>query len=311
MNNEVTPLSIDNFSYSYRHNWKGTLTHAAKNINLQLKEGECFGFLGHNGAGKTTTIKAILGLTKPTAGQITLFGLSSREPAARQSVGYLPEQPYFYDYLTVTEAMNFYADLCDIPRRDRKAKVEKALELVKLPDKRKATLRSLSKGLMQRVGLAQAIVAEPKLLILDEPFSGLDPLGRIEFRDLLFNLNKAGTTIFMSSHILSDVEALCGRASIMVKGEIKGIFDIENLPESDVTKYELTVGKLDGKEEALIKDAVEHSRHRASLRLVYEDRAKAEMALHVALHNQMSILEFKTVEKNLEDLFLDILKEQK
>ncbi len=221
-------LEIKDLSYSYKSEWLGKPYNALKDINLDLHEGECFGFLGHNGAGKTTTIKCILSLTRIKSGSIKIFGKEHSLAASRENVGYLPEQPYFYDYLTVNETMELYATLAGVNNSDLKTAVREALDLVKISSRAKNRMRTLSKGLTQRVAMAQAIVAKPKLLILDEPFSGLDPIGRKEFRELISNLNRSGVAIFMSSHILSDVEDLCGRASIMASGELKGIYNLKD-----------------------------------------------------------------------------------
>lgn len=221
-------LEITALSYVYRGNWMVGRKKAVQNLNLEIFEGESFGFLGHNGAGKTTTIKCILNLIKPSTGSVKIFGKSATEVSAREKIGYVPEQPYFYDYLTVAEILQMYAQLSGLHSHDRDNAITQALAAVNMGDRVGASMRSLSKGLTQRIAIAQAIVAKPKLLILDEPFSGMDPIGRKEFRELFLNLKKQGTTIFICSHILSDVELLCDRVSIMSQGELKGVFDIRD-----------------------------------------------------------------------------------
>ena len=229
---EQCAIDIAGLSYRYPSQWLKSGFQAITDLSLQVKPGESFGFLGHNGAGKTTTIKCILGLIAPTKGQISIFGKSSRQTSARLDLGYLPEQPYFYDSLTVFETLKFYGQLSGIASSDLKSRIDHALASVKLTGRASSPIRALSKGLTQRLAMAQAIIARPKLLILDEPFSGLDPIGRHEFRELILSLKNEGATIFMSSHILSDVESICDRASIMSKGELKGVFDLRNLTTS-------------------------------------------------------------------------------
>lgn len=220
------PLKIDNISYSYRSEFLLKKISVLRNVSLTLFEGEAFGFLGHNGAGKTTTIKCILDICRIRSGSISIFGKSHTDKDSRSLVGFLPEQPYFYDNLTVLETLQLYGTLAGIPGLALNRRIEELLSIFHLESRSNAKIKSLSKGLMQRVGMAQAIAPNPKLLILDEPFSGLDPIGRKEFRELLISLKNNGTTILLSSHILSDVETICDRASIMVNGEIKALYDL-------------------------------------------------------------------------------------
>ena len=214
----ATPLlELHDLSKSFRSHWTFRSIPAVQNVSLRVEAGEAFGFLGHNGAGKTTTIKCIIGLIHKTSGAILLNGTPLTGSSQRRSLGYLPEHPYFYDHLTVEETLHFFAALHGFSGADRRRRVDEVLEMVHLGNRRKSSVRALSKGLQQRVGLAQAIINRPKLLLLDEPFSGLDPLGRIEVRNLVLTLRKEGTTIFMSSHILSDVQDICDRVAIMAR----------------------------------------------------------------------------------------------
>ena len=214
-------LEIQGLKKSFKSHWLFRSIPAVKEVSLQVHEGEAFGFIGHNGAGKTSSIKCILNLIRPTAGKIWLQGQEIGPAHLRSSIGYLPEQPYFYDHLSVEETLAFFAALYDIPGKERKGRIAETLKLLSLDERRKTGVRALSKGLQQRLGIAQAILNRPKLLILDEPFSGLDPLGRKELRSLLLSLRQNGTTLFMSSHILSDVEDICDRVGIMVRGTLE------------------------------------------------------------------------------------------
>jgi ABC-2 type transport system ATP-binding protein len=189
-------------------------------IDFDVKRGELFGFIGPNGAGKTTTMKILMGLIRATQGKAHVLGHDVRETAFRQHIGFAPESPYFYDFLTGAEILDFYARLCAVPKQRRRDRVHEVLALVGLSHAADARLRTYSKGMLQRIGIAQAIVHDPSVVFLDEPMSGLDPVGRKEIRDLVVRLNADGKTIFMNTHILSDVETICDRVAIIVQGRI-------------------------------------------------------------------------------------------
>jgi ABC-2 type transport system ATP-binding protein len=192
-------------------------------LNMSVEEGEVFGFLGPNGAGKTTTIKLLVGLIFPTAGTARVLGKSITDISMHADIGYLPEQPYFYDYLTAAELLDYFARFHNLPAHVRRARVDLMLKKVGLETARKIQLRKYSKGMLQRVGLAQAIVHDPKVVILDEPMSGLDPVGRREVRDIILELKQAGKTVLFSTHILSDAEMLCDRVGVIVGGKLRGV----------------------------------------------------------------------------------------
>jgi len=203
--------------------WRQKQKIGLKDLHLEIQRGEVFGFLGPNGAGKTTTLKLLMGLIFPSAGTARILGKDWRDPAARARIGFLPEQPYFYDYLTPTELLNYYGTLSGVSRADCRARIPKLLERVGLAEQGNVQLRKFSKGMLQRVGIAQAVVHEPEIVFLDEPMSGLDPLGRREIRDFIQNLNQEGKTVFVSTHILSDAEALCHRVAVLNRGELRGV----------------------------------------------------------------------------------------
>jgi ABC-2 type transport system ATP-binding protein len=311
---DTPALEIDCLSYTYTEDWTRKKREAIRALSLTVKAGEAFGFLGHNGAGKTTTIKAILNLISPQQGTIKIFGENWKSLRSRRAVGYLPEQPYFYDYLTVQETLELYACLAEVPSEGRARTVAATLEKVGLGDRKKVRLRTLSKGLTQRVALAQAIIAKPKLLILDEPFSGLDPLGRREFRNIFSELKAEGATIFMSSHILSDVEFLCDRASIMVKGVVREIFDLREKPAAlSGEEFELTVQSSEDASVLALGDgassAASHERSGTLQRLRFTDRSRAEQALKAALEKGFTIESFERRQISLEDLFMRIVSD--
>jgi len=194
---------------------------AVKDLTLSVHAGEVFGFLGPNGAGKTTTMNVLLGFTRATDGEAFLFGTNVREPVARQRIGYLPELTYYYKFLTGEELLRFYARLFRIPRAEREGRIDRVLELVELGPARKRPIKTYSKGMQQRVGLAQALINNPDLLILDEPTSGLDPVGRMKVREIIQRLQHEGKTVFFSSHELGEVETVCDRVAILHQGELK------------------------------------------------------------------------------------------
>jgi ABC-2 type transport system ATP-binding protein len=194
---------------------------AVKDLNLRVSAGEVFGFLGPNGAGKTTTMNVLLGFVNPTAGDAFLFDVNVREPIARRRIGYLPELTYYYKFLTAEELLRFYARIFKIPKSDAENRIDSLLKLVELDVVRKRLIKSYSKGMLQRVGLAQALINDPDLLILDEPTSGLDPIGRMKVREIIQRLKDQGKTVFFSSHELGEVETVCDRVAIINQGELK------------------------------------------------------------------------------------------
>lgn len=219
--------------------WRKRPKRALQPLHLTVGDGEIFGFLGPNGAGKTTTLKLLLGLVSPTSGKARILGREWTDPEVKAQIGFLPEQPYFYDYLTAHELLDYYGQLSGVPGSDRKPQIEKILSLVGLSDIKGLQLRKFSKGMLQRVGIAQAILHDPKLVFFDEPMSGLDPLGRREVRDLMEQLKQEGKTVFFSTHILSDAEALCDRVAIIHQGELRGVGSVEELTSSVQGKVEV------------------------------------------------------------------------
>ena len=215
-------------------------------ITLAVREGEIFGFVGPNGAGKTTTLKVLLGLIRASSGSARILGHDVRETAFRRHIGFLPENPYFHEFLTGREFLRFYARLAGLARRGREPRIGEQLGWVGLAEAGDARLRTYSKGMLQRLGIAQALVHDPKVVFLDEPMSGLDPLGRKDIRDLILRLRDEGKTVFMNTHILPDVEMLCDRVAIIVRGRVRWEGRIEDFladgaePESDVVLARLS-----------------------------------------------------------------------
>ncbi len=238
-------ISIRNLWKVFRSGFIPRRRTVLRGINLDVRQGEVFAFLGPNGAGKTTTIKTIVNLIRPTNGDVLIFGKKASTIDARRRIGFLPENPYFYQYLRPVEFLQFNADLCGLPRRVSRTRIPELLQLVGLGDRTQLPIRKFSKGMVQRLGMAQAMINDPDLLILDEPLSGLDPIGRKEFRDIILDLRDRGKTIFFSSHILQDAEMICHRAAILVNGEVRRIGTLEELTAQDIAGYEISIQGFD------------------------------------------------------------------
>src|SRR5258707_1672731 len=215
-------LESKNLRVEYKAQKKGSGKRVAvKDLNLKVGAGEVFGFLDPNGAGKTTTMNVLLGFASPSSGSAYLFGVNVLEPIARQRIGYLPELTYYYKFLSAEELLRFYAKIFKIPRAEADKRIDHLLKLVELEHARKRFIKTYSKGMQQRVGLAQALINNPDLLVLDEPTSGLDPLGRMKVRQIIQRLKNEGKTVFFSSHELGEVETVCDRVAILHQGELK------------------------------------------------------------------------------------------
>jgi ABC-2 type transport system ATP-binding protein len=222
--NMATILKTSQLRVEYRsREMRQTTKVALVGLDLEVHAGEVFGFLGPNGAGKTTTMNVLLGFVPPTSGTASLFGIDVREPIARQRIGYLPEMTYYYKFLTAEELLRFYAKIFGLARAEADRRIAKLLKLVELETVATRPIKSYSKGMQQRIGLAQSLINDPDLLILDEPTSGLDPLGRMTVREIIQRLKSEGKTVFFSSHELGEVETVCDRVAIIHQGELKAV----------------------------------------------------------------------------------------
>jgi ABC-2 type transport system ATP-binding protein len=221
--------------------WRPRPYRALDRLTLQVQPGEVFGFLGPNGAGKTTTLKLLMQLVFPTAGRASILGRPVGDLAVRQRIGYLPENPYFYDNLTAEELLHYFASLFGYSRSDCRARASRLLDEVGLGAERRMQLRKYSKGMVQRVGIAQSLLNDPEVLFLDEPMSGLDPLGRRDIRELILRLRQRGTTIFFSSHILSDAETLCSRVAIVAGGRLAAVGTLRDMSGVEVRGWEVVM----------------------------------------------------------------------
>jgi len=234
-------LELSGVSKSYRTHLSLRKYWILRDLSFQVLEGEIFGFIGTNGAGKTTTLKLALGLLFPDCGTIRIFGEDAAHPRARRSVGFLPENPYFYDYLTAGEFLDFHARLLGLRAAERRRSVSELLERVGLANRADRQLRLFSKGMLQRLGLAQALINDPRLVILDEPMSGLDPIGRRDVRDLILELKARGSTVFFSTHILSDTEMICDRVGMLVRGRLAALGSVDELLRAETPFWEVAL----------------------------------------------------------------------
>ncbi|MDI6845580.1 MAG: ABC transporter ATP-binding protein [Candidatus Saccharicenans sp.] len=301
-------LELENVHKAYKVGFIPKKKPVLKGVSFHVNEGEIFGYLGPNGAGKTTTIKCILNLIFPDSGRITIFGEDSLKPRARQKVGFLPENPYFYDYLTGKEFLAFYAALLGIHGREREEKIKYFLKLVGMERAADLQLRKYSRGMLQRIGLAQALLNDPALVILDEPMGGLDPIGRKEFRDIIVNLKKEGKTVFLSSHILQDIEMICDRVAIILAGEIINQGYLGDLISEKVLFTEIVIAGVPAAEFNHLGESVSTSGDRVLLK-VYEEE-KIDQVINLVQQKKGKIVSLIPRTETLEDIFVNMVKNQ-
>jgi ABC-2 type transport system ATP-binding protein len=279
---------------------------ALQGLDLEVGAGEIFGFLGPNGAGKTTTMKILMGLIYPTSGRAWLFDRPLGDVEVKQRVGFLPESPYFYDYLTAEEFLTFYGQLFGLTGGDLKRRVGELLDLVGLGQRRQLRLRRFSKGMLQRVGLAQALINDPALVVLDEPMSGLDPIGRKEIRDLILHLKERGKTVFFSSHILSDAEMMCDRVGILINGRLRDLGSVEELlGRCGVKTVEIVAQGLNGAAaDRLRAMAARTMVNGPNTMLVFDRDERVNEALSVIMAGGGTLVSMVRQKGSLEDLFI-------
>ncbi len=287
--------------------WRARPKRALEPLHLTVEEGEIFGFLGPNGAGKTTTLKLLMDLVFPTAGSARILGRDWREPEVKAQIGFLPEQPYFYDYLTAHELLDYYGQLSGVPAAERKRRIPEVLSRVGLTDVKGVQLRKFSKGMLQRAGIAQAILHNPKLVFFDEPMSGLDPLGRREVRDLMEELKHEGKTVFFSTHILSDAESLCDRVAIIHKGRLRGVGAVEDLTSTVQGRVEVVWHgtEIPAAMKALTSDChVSGDRVRAVI-----NEKQQDMAIDALRRERLRLIAITPVRTSLETYFMEKLQQ--
>jgi ABC-2 type transport system ATP-binding protein len=291
--------------------WRRRPYRALDDLTLEIGSGEVFGFLGPNGAGKTTTLKLLMQLIYPTAGRAEILGRPVGDVAMRRRIGYLPENPYFYDYLTAEELLHYFGQLFGYAAADRRARVNAMLDRVGIGAERRLQLRKFSKGMLQRVGIAQALLNDPEIIFLDEPMSGLDPLGRRDVRALILELRDQGRTVFFSSHILADAEALCGRVAVVAGGRLAASGRLSDLLAFQLRGWEMVVAGLTpemlGRIASAVARVTEISAGRYMLQIPHEQQP--ERLLPELLAGGASLISINPVRDSLEDFFVQRVAE--
>lgn len=284
---------------------KGRRVAALQDLNLTVNEGEIFGLLGPNGAGKTTAIKIFMGLIFPTEGNARIMGKPLGDRRVKAQIGFLPENPYFYDYLKGWEFLDYYGQLYGMDRRTRRSKIDEILEMVGLAQAANLPLKGYSKGMLQRIGLGQALLNDPRIVFLDEPQSGLDPFGRKEMRDIILKLKEEGKTVFFSSHILSDAEMICNRVGILYKGKLINVGYLRDLLSAKTKEYEIVASDL---QEEMLKD-LEAKCERVVVRkqdvmLCVRQKADAEQIVRTILAGPAQLVSYTPRQETLEEYFI-------
>lgn len=308
----MSVVEIDNLQKDYEVGfWRKKKVRALDGLSLTVNEGEIFGFLGANGAGKTTTLKLLMRLIFPTGGSAKILGHDISDVAMHSHIGYLPENPYFYDYLSAVEFLKFCGEIFGLSKAERIARATMLLSRVKLDETKWNTqLRKFSKGMLQRVGLAQALVNNPEVIFLDEPMSGLDPIGRREVRDLIAELRAEGKTVFMCSHILSDIEVLCDRVAILKKGRLANIGYLNELRQQ-VAGQNLVEVIVSGTDEATLRTYLPPGNEfqvtsiPGGARVELKDESDVDSVLAATRKCGGKLLTVQPVRQSLEELFVD------
>lgn len=299
-------VQTSELSKIFRVGFWGRRVTAVEGLSLDVRRGEVFGFLGPNGAGKTTTLKMLMGLIYPTSGTASIFGYPIGAPEAKATLGFLPESPYFYDYLTGGEFLRFYGHLFGLWGAALEKRVDALLDTVGMTHVKDLQLRKFSKGMLQRVGIAQALINDPELVVLDEPMSGLDPIGRKEVRDLILRLKESGKTVLFSSHILHDAEMLCDRVAMIMKGKLVACGHVSELLAGSTTQeVEMVIDRL-------LPEALERIRPLARKVVIQGERVMViltsqqdvDHALEVIRSSKAKLVALTPHKASLEDLFI-------
>lgn len=290
--------------------WRRRPYRALDHLTLQVERGEIFGFLGPNGAGKSTTLKLLMQLIYPTEGSARILGKPAGDLATRRRIGFLAENPYYYDYLTAEELLSYFARLFGLHGPEAGARVSRVLDEVGVGAERRLRLRQFSKGMLQRVGLAQALLTDPEVLFLDEPMSGLDPLGRREVREIILRLRGRGCTVFFSSHILSDAEALCSRVAILAQGRLVAEGRVSDLVAFEAKGWELVVAAMPDDLRAALEARVRRITPLASGRCMLELPPEADPArlVHELAERGVRLVSVNALRGTLEDYFVQTVQ---
>ena len=302
---ESPVVSISNLAKSYRVGFLAQGSRPALvDLSLEVRSSEVFGFLGPNGAGKTTTLKILMGLSFADSGRATILGLPLEDPGWRHRVGYLPEHPYFYDYLTATEYLDYAGRLFGLDSRERRERARSLLDRVGLAKAADISVRRYSKGMCQRLGIAQALINDPELVFLDEPMSGLDPIGRRLVRDLILELKARGRTIFFSTHILSDAEALCDRVALVRSGRLVSVGRLDEILEQGIAHVEVLLSGGDAAALDRLGPGIRQQQLLGERRRLEVDEAALVTVLESALRSGARVLSVQPVRQSLEDYFM-------
>ncbi len=301
MSTSPPPIAVQDLSKDFRLGLRLRKVTALRGISFSVPRGSVFGFLGPNGAGKTTTIKILTGLILPTAGKAQVFGKTVRSGGSSAKLGYLPEHPYFYDYLSGREILRFYGRLFGLPAATVRKRADGLIERVGLKEAADRPIRKYSKGMMQRIGIAQALINDPELVILDEPMSGLDPIGRKEVRDLLMELKRAGKTIFFSSHILSDIEMVCDEIAIIDRGGIIEAGQVSELQAASGLQVEILARSVTAIEAA---DGLPAPRRLGDLWQYEVAPEQVDILLRHLIQHDASVVSVTPRKASLEELFV-------
>ena len=301
-------IKANGLTKSYRAGFWGKKKRALEGLTIEVKKGETFGYLGPNGAGKTTTLKILLGLIQPDSGDARIFGLPVNHVSFKSNIGFLPEQPYFYDYLTGKELLEFYARFFGLDRSERQRRIAELFEMVSLKGSEGLALRKYSKGMLQRIGIAQALINDPEVIFMDEPLSGLDPLGRKEVKDIILRLKGEGRTIFFCSHVLPDVEMICERIAIINKGRLVAVGSLDKLLQIEAKGVDIEfVGVNREGMNKIKKEAVRflEQPHRVQITIDKEDRVMD--MLRWIDKNDGKIISVVPHRRSLEEIFVSKL----
>jgi ABC-2 type transport system ATP-binding protein len=297
-------LRADKLAKTFRLGFLRKRIQAVREVSFEVHKGEVFGFLGPNGAGKTTTLKMLMGLIFPSGGRAEVLGLPVPTLAAKRRLGYLPETPYFYDYLTPEEFLDLVGALSDVPRAERRKRADRLIARVGLDHARGRPLRKFSKGMLQRVGIAQSLMGDPELVVLDEPMTGLDPLGRKEIRDLILELKQEGRTVFFSTHILPDVEMTCDRVAMVFAGRTSAVGPLGQLLSARLLSTEVVLQPGAGGPPPLPEGAAARTTAEGTHAVELREGADVDAFLKAALGAGAQVLAVSPRRESLEDFFI-------
>ena len=309
---EKVVIKTENLTKVFKIGLTGRRVTALNDLHLEVRRGEIFGFLGPNGAGKTTTIKILMGLIYPTKGKAWIMDRELGDVEVKSHIGFLPEQPYFYDYLTSSEFLEFYGQLFGLERKELRTRLKSLLALVGLEKAADIQLRKFSKGMLQRIGIAQALINHPELIVLDEPMSGLDPIGRKDIRDIILRLKEEGKTIFFSTHIIPDVEMICDRVGILMNGELVNVGRLNDIIDAKIKYIEIITSGIE--REALshlpdIEVSVHDAWNHVSIRV--RDENKLDRVLEIIKDGKGKIISVIPQRETLEEHFIKKIGERR